>query len=105
MYEALSHLHPVLLNTSFEAYVEAHLFAPLNMSSSTYSVAKAEAENLAEGFQWNYRDFTKGYNGTLMPTIPYFLRPKDAEILAGAGGVFSSARDLVCPVIWYPIPC
>ena len=66
------------------------------MSASTFSVAEAEARGtLADGFQWDTQDFTKGIYGTLTATVPYFQRPGEENILAGAGGVFSSARDLV----------
>ncbi|KAF8626617.1 hypothetical protein AX15_004784 [Amanita polypyramis BW_CC] len=95
MYETLSYLPHVLLGQSLESYVAQHLFGPLNMSASTYSVAKAEAAgNLAHGFQWSMRDLTKGYNGTLVATIPYFQRPGEEKIWAGAGGILTSARDL-----------
>ncbi|KAF9005373.1 beta-lactamase/transpeptidase-like protein [Hymenopellis radicata] len=35
-----------------------------------------------------------GKNGTLTATVPYFQRPGEESIWAGAGGVLSSARDL-----------
>lgn len=97
MYESLSYLPELFLNQAFEAYVDQHLFQPLNMSSSTYSVKEAEeCETLADGFQWHMRDFTRGINGTRRATVPYFFRPGRERIWAGAGGVLSSARDLVC---------
>ena len=96
MYEVLSHLPQVLLNQTYESYVHEHLFRPLNMTASTFSVAEAETSgNLADGFQHDMYDITRGKNGTLTPTVPYFLRPSTERIWAGAGGVFSSARDLV----------
>lgn len=95
MYGALSYLPQVLLNESLESYVAQHLFGPLDMSASTYSVAEAEAAGLAHGHQWSMRDLTKGYNGTLVASAPYFLRPGEEEIWAGPGGILTSARDLV----------
>ncbi|PPR01447.1 hypothetical protein CVT26_015080 [Gymnopilus dilepis] len=95
MYETLSYLPQVLLNQTYESYVAQHIFGPLNMSSSTFSVADAEASgNLADGFQWDAKDITQGKNGTLVPTVPYFQRPGEEKIWAGAGGVLTSARDL-----------
>ncbi|KAF9471387.1 beta-lactamase/transpeptidase-like protein [Pholiota conissans] len=65
------------------------------MTASTFYVAEAEARGtLADGFQWDMQDITKGKNGTLVPTVPYFQRPGEEKTWAGAGGVLSSARDL-----------
>ncbi|KAJ6575598.1 beta-lactamase/transpeptidase-like protein [Mycena vulgaris] len=95
MYETLSHLPPTLLNQSFESYITEHLFAPLGMESSTYSVAEAEAHGtLAHGFHWDMQDYLFGLNGTKTATVPYFQRPGDENIWAGAAGVLTSARDL-----------
>ncbi len=96
MYESLSYLPELLLNQTFESYVGQHLFQPLNMSSSTYDVKEAEERGtLADGFQWHMRDITRGINGTRRATVPYFFRPGEERIWAGAGGVLASARDLV----------
>ncbi|KAJ7704705.1 beta-lactamase/transpeptidase-like protein [Mycena metata] len=95
MYETLSHLPPTLLNQTFESYIAEHLFAPLNMSSSTYSVAEAEQlGTLAHGFHWDMQDYLFGQNGTRTATVPYFQRPGDEKIWAGAAGVLTSSRDL-----------
>ncbi|KAJ7017530.1 beta-lactamase/transpeptidase-like protein, partial [Mycena alexandri] len=95
MYETLSHLPPTLLNQSFESYIAEHIFTPLGMNASTYSVAEAEARGtLAHGFHWNMRDLLVGQNGTLTATVPYFQRPGEEKIWAGAAGILSSARDL-----------
>ena len=52
MYETLSYLPEALLNQTYEVYIAEHIFKPLNMTSSTFSVAEAEArETLAHGFQ------------------------------------------------------
>jgi CubicO group peptidase (beta-lactamase class C family) len=96
MYETLSYLPEVLLNQTYEAYIAEHLFKPLNMMASTFSVAEAEARGtLADGFQRDSEDITKGKNGTLKATVPYFQRPGEERTWAGAGGVLTSARDLV----------
>ena len=59
------------------------------MTSSTFSVVEAEARGtLADGFLPDVQDLAKGKNGTLKAIVPYFQRP-------GAGGVLTSARDLV----------
>ncbi|KAF5353762.1 hypothetical protein D9757_012942 [Collybiopsis confluens] len=95
MYETLSYLPTLLLNQSYESFVAQNLFEPLNMSASTYSVASAESSGqLADGYMRSMRDELTGINGTLMPVIPYFSRPGEEGIWAGAGGVITSARDL-----------
>lgn len=103
MYEVLSYLPQVLLNQTFESYISQHFFDPLNMTSSTYSVAEAEASGkLAHSFGWDGQDSTlvnqegkPRKNGTRIPMIPYFQRPGEEKTWAGAGGVITSARDLV----------
>jgi hypothetical protein len=66
------------------------------MNASTYSVAEAEERgSLAHGFHWSMKDSLAGQTGTLTPTIPYFQRPGEEKIWAGAAGILSSARDLV----------
>ena len=63
MYETLSYLPQVLLNQTYESYIAEHIFKPLNMTSSTFSVVEAEARGtLAHGFQHDAQDFTKGKN-------------------------------------------
>ncbi|KAJ7615928.1 beta-lactamase/transpeptidase-like protein [Roridomyces roridus] len=95
MFETLSYLPPTLLNQTFESYISEHIFDPLGMSSSTYSIADAEAsENLAHGFYWSMRDWLYSINGTRTAIDPFFQRPGEEKIRAGAGGIFSSARDL-----------
>ncbi|KAF5346704.1 hypothetical protein D9756_010344 [Leucocoprinus leucothites] len=96
MYESLSYLPTLLLNQTFESYINQHIFSPLNMTSSTYSIAEAERRGtFADGFQDHMRDLTRGINGTKRATVPYFARPGEERIWAGAGGVLTSARDLV----------
>ncbi|KAF7296905.1 F-box domain-containing protein [Mycena indigotica] len=100
MYEALSYLPEKLLNQSFESYIAQHIFAPLGMNSSTYSVGEAErrflpdgTNQLAHGFHWSMRDWLANQTGILTPS-EYFQRPGEERIWAGAGGIISSARDL-----------
>lgn len=95
MYETLSYLPTLLLEQPYESYIAEHLFHPLNMSASVYSVATAEASgNMAHGYMRSMRDEITGINGTLIPAVPYFSRPGEEQIWAGAGGVITSARDL-----------
>ena len=98
MYETLSYLPEILLNQTYESYIAQHIFNPLNMTASTFSVAEAEARGtLADGFQRDMQDVTKGENGTLTAIVPYYQRPGEERTLAGAGGILASAKDLVRP--------
>ncbi|KAJ7651365.1 beta-lactamase/transpeptidase-like protein [Roridomyces roridus] len=95
MYEALSYLPPTFLNQTFESYISQHIFDPLGMSSSTFSLAEAEASgNLAHGFYWSMQDWLHGINGTRTAIDPFFQRPGEEKIRAGAGGILTSVRDL-----------
>ncbi|KAJ3758951.1 beta-lactamase/transpeptidase-like protein [Lentinula raphanica] len=95
MYETLSYLPELLVGQAYESYIDEHIFKSLDMSASTYSVAAAEdSGNLAHGYVRSMRDEITGVNGTLIPTVPYFSRPGNEKIWAGAGGVITSARDL-----------
>ena len=88
MYETLSYLPEVLLNQAYEAYIAEHIFKPLNMTASTFSVVEAEARGtLADVFLSDSQDFMKGKNGTLKATVPYFQRPGEERTWAGMGSV------------------
>ena len=66
------------------------------MTTSTFSVVEAEARGtLTDGFIPDAQDSTKGKNGRLKATVPYFQRPGEERTWAGAGSVLTSARDLV----------
>ena len=66
------------------------------MTASTFFVVEAEARGtLVDGFLSDAQDFTKGKNGTLKASVPYFQRPGEERTCTGAGGVLTSARDLV----------
>ncbi|KAJ7581524.1 beta-lactamase/transpeptidase-like protein [Mycena floridula] len=82
MYEALALLPSILLNQSYESYISEHLFSPFNMTASTYSIAEAEP----------YEIFS--VNQGSKAAVPFFQRPGEELILAGAGGVLSSTKDL-----------
>lgn len=108
MYETLSLLPAVLLNQSFESYVAEHILMPLNMTKTTYSVAEAEEQKhlgsnnthtFAHGFLRHMRDFYTNDIGVLRPTVPYFQRPGDERVWAGAGGILTSTKDLVSSVL------
>ncbi|KAJ7581533.1 beta-lactamase/transpeptidase-like protein [Mycena floridula] len=94
MYEALSLLPSVLLNQSYESYISEHLFSPLNMTASAYSIAEAEERGtMADGFSSHMR-YSPTIKAPLKAAVPFFQRPGEEPIWAGAGGVLSSTKDL-----------
>lgn len=68
------------------------------MNSSTVSVAKAQKlphGQLSEGFLRSGRNVQLGLEGNLTAIQPFFIPEGEEEIWRGAGGVLTSARDLV----------
>jgi CubicO group peptidase (beta-lactamase class C family) len=65
-------------------FVASRIFAPLNMTSSTYSFDYAAATgHLSESYEPSGR------------RIPYWFDREDASVSAGPAGVMSSAVDLL----------
>jgi CubicO group peptidase (beta-lactamase class C family) len=65
-------------------FVASHIFAPLNMTTSTYSFEYATATgDLSESYEPNGRRISHWYNRG------------DASVTAGPGGVMSSTVDLL----------
>ena len=61
MYTTLSYLPTLFLNQSFESYIQEHIFDPLNMSSTTFSVAHAKlGGHLAQGHIKHLRNAITG---------------------------------------------
>ena len=66
------------------------------MAVSTFSVVEAEARGtLADGFLPDAQDFTKREQNTEGDCVLFKKRPGEERMWAGAGGVLTSARDLV----------
>ncbi|KAK0489936.1 beta-lactamase/transpeptidase-like protein [Armillaria luteobubalina] len=101
MYMLLSYLPEILLphKPPFARYVKEHIFEPLGLTSTTYSVDVARASgNLAQGMA---RDgvnktedlFGKG-NPRAMRHPNWFLAGgEDGNYKSGAGGAINSAKD------------
>ena len=71
---------------SFTAFVKERIFEPLNMTSSTYLLS--EAVRSGEITQaWTSTD-----NGR---RIPHWFDDEVIQLIAGAGGIISSAADMV----------
>jgi CubicO group peptidase (beta-lactamase class C family) len=84
MYMLGAHLIATYTNASFPSFVSSRILAPLNMSSSTYFPTIA----LKTGrFSESWTSF-----GRLIPR--WFTTDAQAELIAGAGGLISTARDM-----------
>ncbi|KAG2128999.1 beta-lactamase/transpeptidase-like protein [Suillus clintonianus] len=83
MFTAVAHIVETYSAQTYTSFVEDRIFTPLGMSSSTYSPAKAGKTG----------KFTQGWtsNGRLLPEC---FTEEMATLMAGAGGVISSAVDM-----------
>ena len=86
MYFFGSHIISTYSGKPFQDFVKERIFEPLNMTTSTYAYAEANATGLMSQ-AW-------AYVGRRIPTTPY-EDPVTANLIAGAGGLISSAVDMV----------
>lgn len=90
MFTTVAHIIETYSAQTYTSFVEDRIFTPLGMSSSTFSPAKAEKTGR----------FTQGWtsNGRLLPEC---FTEEMAILMAGAGGVISSAVDMVNVFAFY----
>jgi hypothetical protein len=83
MFTAAAHIIETYSAQTYTSFVEDRIFTPLGMSSSTFSPAKAGKTG----------KFTQGWtsNGRLLPEC---FTEEVVPLMAGAGGVISSAVDM-----------
>jgi CubicO group peptidase (beta-lactamase class C family) len=84
MYIAGSYVVSKLSGMAYRDFVENRIMLPLNMSSSTM-----HPDRVSESDQ---------FSQTWTPTrrrIPFFMTENTADLIAGAGGVISTAEDMV----------
>ncbi|KAI9567885.1 beta-lactamase/transpeptidase-like protein [Boletus coccyginus] len=84
MYMVADHVIATYAGQSYTSFVEDRIFAPLGMTSSTFSPTKAEASG----------KFTQGWTKEGR-RVPEWLNEHTAFLMAGPGGVISSAVDMV----------
>jgi CubicO group peptidase (beta-lactamase class C family) len=84
MFTAAAHIIETYSAQTYTSFVEDRIFTPLGMSSSMFSPAKAGKTG----------KFTQGWtsNGRLLPEC---FTEEVVPLMAGAGGVISSAVDMV----------
>lgn len=84
MYMLGQHLIATYSGMSYPEYVQERIFNRLGMSSATFSPAKAlRSGKRTEAWTQSGR------------RIPFWISEDDAEVSEGAGGVITSAGDLV----------
>ncbi|KAG5642300.1 hypothetical protein DXG03_003044 [Asterophora parasitica] len=101
MYITLSHLPELLVGKPFGRYVKENIFEPLGMTSTTYSYQLADSNRQrADGMAREGLDvYTDPFAGTPR-AVKYWTSQtggEDGSVLAGAGGVITSAADMA---IW-----
>lgn len=69
---------------SYPDFAKARIFAPLNMSTTTFSMKEAAAHGLLT------QSWTKGGR-----RIPFWTPDETLDVMAGPGGVISSVADMV----------
>jgi CubicO group peptidase (beta-lactamase class C family) len=90
MYMALSHIIYTLSGTPYDAFVKERIFDVLGMHSTTFAhLVPQDSKARSQG--WD------AVSGRRIPLID----PRSAELIAGAGGVVSTAHDMVCPLPAY----
>lgn len=91
MYMVADHVIATYAGQSYTSFVEDRIFAPLGMTSSTFSPTKAEASG----------KFTQGWTKEGR-RLPEWFNEHTAFLMAGPGGIISSAVDMVglCSSLW-----
>lgn len=85
MYMFASQIVTTYSGMKFQDFVKERIFDPLNMTSTTYSVAVANASGLLSQ-SW-------AFNGRRIPIS--IGNPSSEDLIAGAGGILSNALDMV----------
>ncbi|KZT41008.1 beta-lactamase/transpeptidase-like protein [Sistotremastrum suecicum HHB10207 ss-3] len=84
MYIVASDIITRYSTVNYTSFVEERIFKPLNMSRSSFS----EYEAITKG------NFSQSWDGFTNRRIPYSFSAEDREVIAGPGGVISSAKDM-----------
>lgn len=85
MYTLGSYVIEKYANMPYTSFAEERIFAPLNMSSTTFSPTKAASiGKLTQAWSKSGR------------LLPFWFTEEVVPLMAGAGGIISSAEDMVC---------
>jgi CubicO group peptidase (beta-lactamase class C family) len=86
MYMVGANVVSTLAGIRFVDFVESRIFNPLGMGSSTYSIDEAPDGQISDSWSFGW-------------LIPPWIEEEFVDLVAGLGGVISSAEDLVRYVI------
>lgn len=83
----------------YTAFVQSYIFNPLNLSSTSYNATHALLTGrLSEGHSLPAKETAifpaAGCSNRTHRPIPFFLSELSHELIAGPGGVLSSAKDI-----------
>jgi CubicO group peptidase (beta-lactamase class C family) len=98
MYTLGAHIISHVTGIPFEKYITQNIILPLGLNSTTYNVTEAEQSGkLAEGFLDTGRSelALKGHKKIRFKPIPFWTKNGGGEVISGAGGVISNAKDMV----------
>ena len=84
MYMVGAHIVSQFSGMSYQTFVSSRILAPLNMSSTTLSPSKAAQTGRLT------QTWTRGVR-----RIPFWFSDEVADLFSGAGGIISSAEDMV----------
>lgn len=84
MYKLGAYLVAKYANSSYPAFAESRLFARMNMSATTFWPSEAARSGRVT------QTWTK-----FGRRLPYWFTDEVADLMAGPGGVISSAEDMV----------
>jgi CubicO group peptidase (beta-lactamase class C family) len=90
--------------TPFQTYITRNIISPLGLNWTTYDITEAEQSGkLAEGFL-NIGVQTWNEHGKIRSKpIPFWVKKGGDDLIAGAGGVISNAKDMVCVLCYVPL--
>lgn len=97
MYITASLIIERLSNSKLQTFVNNHIFAPLGMNASTLNFSDPHVNSsISEGFALVTRNASggEGWTKSIYEPVPYFF-DGTGDALLGAGGVISSATDMV----------
>jgi CubicO group peptidase (beta-lactamase class C family) len=101
MYCLAAHIIEHVMEIPFPQFITENIISPLGVSCTTYNVTEAKLSGrLADGFlsPWADENTGEGKRKLVLKPIPFWTTEHDSGLMAGAGGVISTANDLVCNI-------
>ena len=99
MYFLAAHIISHLAGTLFQTYITCNIIAPLSMNSTTYNISVAEQfGTVADVFVDTGvgEVMENGDQKRRFKPVLFWNKNGGDDLIAGAGGVISNAKDMVC---------